>query len=97
MIIFLTILLNIYGTIALVGGALYSAYIFWRKHVLFNRMIGNILIAVGAFAPALGGSFIRIGFPDWMYVAELIGVILMFIGFRQATVVQMVDATSTSR
>ena len=88
LIIFLTILLNIYGTLALVGGALYSAYIFWRKHVLFNRMIGNILIAAGAFAPAMGGTFIRIGLPDWMYVAELIGVILMFIGFRQATVVQ---------
>ena len=96
LIIFLTILLNIYGTLALVGGALYSAYIFWRKHVLFNRMIGNILIAAGAFAPALGGSFIRIGLPDWMYVAELIGVILMYIGFRQATIVQTVDAISKS-
>ena len=60
-------------------------------------MIGNILIAAGAFAPALGGSFIRIGLPDWMYVAELIGVILMFIGFRQAVIVQKVDAVSTSR
>jgi hypothetical protein len=96
LIIFLTILLNIYGTLALVGGALYSAYIFWRKHVLFDRMIGNILIAVGAFAPALGGSFIRMGLSDWLYFAELIGAILMFVGFRQATVVQMMNATSTS-
>ena len=95
LIILLTILLNIYGTLALVGGALYSAYIFWRKHVLFNRMIGNILIAAGAFGPAMGGTFIRIGLSDWMYVAELIGVILMFIGFRQATIVQTVDAIST--
>lgn len=31
-----------------------------------------------------------------MYVAELIGVILMYIGFRQAVIVQMVDAVSTS-
>jgi hypothetical protein len=96
LVIFLTILLNIYGTFALVGGALYSAYIFWRKHVLFDRMIGNILIAVGAFAPALGGSFIRMGLPDWLYFAELIGAILMFVGFRQATVVRMVDAVATS-
>ncbi|MGA2490104.1 MAG: hypothetical protein ABSF99_07950, partial [Anaerolineales bacterium] len=65
LIIVLTILLNIYGTLLLVGGAIYSAYIFWRKHVLFNRMVGNILIAVGAFAPAMGGSFIKIGLPDW--------------------------------
>lgn len=85
LIIVLTILLNIYGTLLLVGGAIYSAYIFWRKHVLFNRMVGNILIAVGAFAPAMGGSFIKIGLPDWMYLAELVGVILMYIGFLQST------------
>ena len=91
LIIFLTILLNSYGTLALVGGALYSAYIFWRKHILVNRMIGNILIAVGAFAPALGGSFIRMGFPDWLYLAELIGAVLMYIGFRQATIAQKAD------
>jgi hypothetical protein len=96
LIIFLTILLNIYGTLALVGGALYSAYIFWRKHVLFDRMIGNILIAVGAFAPALGGSFIRMGLPDWLYFAELIGAILMFVGFRQATIVRAMEAATSS-
>ena len=55
----LTILLNIYGTLTLVGGAIYSAYLFWRKHVLFNRMIGNILIAAGALAPAMGAPFRR--------------------------------------
>lgn len=96
LIILLTILLNIYGTLALVGGALYSAYIFWRKHVLFDRMIGNILIAVGAFAPALGGSFIRMGLPDWLYFAELIGAILMFVGFRQATIVRAMEAATSS-
>jgi hypothetical protein len=97
LIIFLTILLNSYGTVALVGGALYSSFIFWRKHVLFNRMIGNILIAVGAFAPALGGSFVRFGLPDWLYVAELVGVILMYIGFMQATVTSTVEAVAPSR
>jgi hypothetical protein len=96
LIILLTILLNIYGTLALVGGALYSAYIFWRKHVLFDRMIGNILIAVGAFAPALGGSFIRMGLPDWLYFAELIGAILMFVGFRQATIVRAMETATSS-
>ena len=83
--ILLTILLNIYGTLALVGGAIYSAYIFWRKRILFNRMIGNVLIAVGALAPAIGGSFVRLGLPDLLYLAELIGAILMYIGFMQAT------------
>jgi hypothetical protein len=81
----LTILLNIYGTLTLVGGAVYSAVIFWRKRVLLNRMIGNLLIAVGAMAPAMAGSFVRLGLPDLLYLSELIGVVLMYIGFIQAT------------
>jgi len=81
----LTIILNIYGTLALVGGAIYSAIIFFRKHVLVNRMIGNVLIAIGAMAPAMAGSFVGMGLPDLLYLSELIGVILMYIGFVQAT------------
>jgi hypothetical protein len=83
--IILTILLNIYGTLALVGGAAYSAIIFWRKRVLLHRMIGNILIAVGAMAPAMAGSFVKLGLPDLLSLSELLGVIIMFVGFTQAT------------
>ena len=85
--IILTILLNIYGTLTLVGGAIYSAIIFWRKRVMLNRMIGNILIAAGALAPAMAGSFVRMGLADALYLSELIGVVLMYIGFIQATTV----------
>ena len=83
--IFLTILLNIYGTLALVGGAIYSAIIFFRKRVLVNRMIGNVLIAVGAMAPAMAGSFVKLGLPDLLYLSELVGVVLMYVGFIQST------------
>ncbi len=83
----LTILLNIYGTITLVGGAIYSAIIFWRKRVLFNRMIGNVLIAAGALAPAMAGSFVKMGLVDGLYLSELLGVVVMYIGFIQATTV----------
>jgi hypothetical protein len=85
-VILLTILLNVYGTLALVGGAIYSAYVFWRKRILFNRMIGNILIAIGGILPAMGGSFIQMGLPDFLYVSEFLGAILMYLGFMQATV-----------
>lgn len=85
LIILLTILLNIYGTLTLVGGAIYSAYLFWRKRVLFNRMVGNILIAAGALMPAMGGTFVQAGLVDWLYLSELVGVILMYLGFMQAT------------
>ncbi|MCX6037401.1 MAG: hypothetical protein NTW99_05855 [Chloroflexi bacterium] len=88
----LTILLNIYGTLTLVGGAIYSAFIFWRKRVLFNRMIGNVLIAIGAIAPAMAGSFVKMGLVDALYMSELIGVVLMYIGFIQATTVPVREA-----
>jgi hypothetical protein len=86
----LTILLNIYGTITLVGGAIYSAYLFWRKKVLLNRVVGNILIAAGAMMPAIGGTFVQAGLVDWLYLSEFIGVILMYAGFMQATAQQPV-------
>jgi len=69
----------------LFGGAIYSAFFFWCKRLLFNRMIGNILIAAGALATAIGGSFIRIGLVDMLYLTELVGAVLMYIGFLQAT------------
>jgi len=81
----LTIILNSYGTLTLVGGAIYSAIIFFRRHALLNRMIGNVLIAIGGIAPAMAGSFVSMGLPDLLYLSELIGAILMYIGFIQAT------------
>lgn len=80
----LTILLNTYGTLALVGGAIYSAFLFWRKRVLVNRVLGNISIAAGALMPATAGTFIRAGLTDWLYLSELIGVVLMYAGFVMA-------------
>ena len=84
LVTFLTIILNLYGTLGLVGGAIYSAFLFWRKKVLFDRMIGNVLIAAGGLMPAMGGSFLKAGLPDWLYISEFIGVILMFWGYTRA-------------
>jgi hypothetical protein len=83
--ILLTILLNIYGTLTLVGGAIYSAFLFWRKKILANRMLGNILIAAGALSPAVGGSLLKAGLTDMLYLSEFLGAILMYIGFVMAT------------
>jgi hypothetical protein len=83
-ILVLTILLNTYGAVALVGGALYSAYIFWRKKIFLNRMLGNILIAAGGMVLAMAGSFVRMGLVDWLYLSELIGLILIYAGYLVA-------------
>lgn len=81
----LTPFFNLYGVIALVGGAIYSAWIFWRKRVLFHRVVGNVFIAVGALMPAFGGAFQRMGLPEILYLSEFLGAVLMFIGFMYAT------------
>ncbi len=81
----LTPFFNLYGLVTLVGGAVYSAYLFWRKRVLLHRVIGNVLIATGALMPAFGGLFSRMGVPYTLYIGEFFGVLLLFAGFLRAT------------
>jgi hypothetical protein len=81
----MTIILNLYGTLALVGGALYSAWLFWRKRVLQDRMWGNIFIATGALTVALGGTLSRLGYGEYLYASELAAAVLMFAGFIVAS------------
>lgn len=80
----LTPFFNLYGTLTLVGGAIYSAFIFWRKRVLLHRALGNLLIAGGAILPAFGGTFSRFGIVGALYISEFLGAILLFVGFLRA-------------
>ncbi len=82
---FFSPVMNTWGTILLVGGALYSARLFRRKQIMRNRMVGNWYIALGGLLPALGGVFIRLGDPSFKYMGEMGGAILIFVGFLLAT------------
>lgn len=75
---------NIYGLFTLVGGALWSAFLFWRKRVMPNRVIGNVLIAAGALSIGAASTLTRLGYGQFLYLGELFAVILMFIGFQAA-------------
>lgn len=88
LVIVLTILLNIYGSIGLVGGAIYSAYLFWRKQIMAHRMYGNILIAFGALLSASAGTLTLFGSIDLHSLALLLGVIFMYLGYIQSTLTQ---------
>lgn len=79
-----TIIFGIVGLLLLVGGALYSAFLFWRKRVLPNRVIGNVLIAVGALSVASASELTGLGYGQFLYLGELAAAILMFAGFRFA-------------
>ena len=76
---------NIFGVVALVGGAVYSAYLFWRKKTLINRMWGNMLIAAGALVIASASTLTRFGGGEYLYVGEMVAGALMFSGFLVAT------------
>lgn len=75
---------NIYGLLTLVGGAIYSAYLFWRKRVMPNRVIANVLIAAGALLIGFASTLTRLGYGEYLYLGELLSAILMFAGFQLA-------------
>jgi hypothetical protein len=77
----LTIPFNIYGTLTLVGGAIWSSWLFWRKRVMPNRALGNVLIAIGALVIASASSLTRLGEGSFLYLGELLAGALMFSGF----------------
>ena len=65
--------LTIPGSVALIGGALYSWYVARRNY--------NLFIALGALLVASGGSLSRFGMEWALYLLELAGVSVMYIGF----------------
>lgn len=75
--------INLYSVIFLVGGAIYSAWKFSKAEQLRNRYVGNILIAIGALLPGIGGSLTRAGFVEALYVTELAGLLLIYWGYRK--------------
>jgi len=75
-------LVNLYAVIFLIGGAIWSALRYWRQGDASSRVLGNILIAVGAILPGIGGGFARSGVVEVLYVTELIGLLLIWAGYR---------------
>lgn len=76
---------NVYGLLTLVGGALWSAWLFLRKQVLPNRVIGNVLIAAGALSIAMASTLTRLGVGTYLYLGELVAAGLMYSGFLMTT------------
>jgi hypothetical protein len=74
--------INLYSVAFLAGGAMVSALRFRGAAALRNRYVGNILIAVGAVLPGIGGSMARFGVVEVLYVTELLGLILIYGGYK---------------
>ena len=75
-------LVNLYAVVFLIGGAIWSAVRYRRQGISGGRVRGNVLIAVGAILPGVGGSFARAGVVEVLYVTELVGLLLIWAGYR---------------
>jgi hypothetical protein len=74
--------INLYAVIFLVGGAIVSAIRFRRNEGTYHRFLGNVYIAIGAILPGIGGAFTRFGYTEVLYVTELLGLLLIYAGYR---------------
>jgi len=76
-------LVNTYAAIFLIGGAVVSALRYRKRRDTYDRYVGNVLIAVGALLPGIGGTATRMGYTEVLYVTELIGLLLIWMGYRR--------------
>jgi hypothetical protein len=74
--------INTYAAIFLIGGAVLSAWRYRSDRASRHRFVGNCFIAVGALLPGIGGTATRMGYTEVLYVMELIGLILIWTGYR---------------
>jgi hypothetical protein len=72
---------NISGALVLVLGAVISGLHFRRSRSQPNRVLSNVLIAVGAFIPSLASGLTRFGITSLFFVGELLGLLFILAGF----------------
>lgn len=77
------VVLNILGTLILVGGSGWSAYRLLRDHAGADRVVCNVLLTAGALTIATGFSAAKIAGAglDTLGAYEAVGITVMFIGF----------------
>jgi hypothetical protein len=80
----MALLLNSLGTLVLFAGALWSAWSFRRRRTAPHRVLSNILIASGALIAGAAGSLEKLGEPSLLYLGNLAGIAVLFVGFLRS-------------
>lgn len=75
--------LNSLGTLAIVAGAIWSAWLYRRSGGGY-RVASNLLIALGALILASSGSLAGVGRPEYLFAGELAGISVIFAGFLRS-------------
>lgn len=76
-----TPIVNGYAAAFLIGGAIYSAVKYFISGANPRRAVGNVFIAFGATLPGVGGGMAKAGMVEALYVGELVGLVLIWIGY----------------
>lgn len=87
------IILNTFGTIAFVGGALWSVYKFAQARTQGERVLATALIAIGGFIAAGAHSLGVLADIELFRISELLAVIFIFVGFLLTTPMSKKAAT----
>ncbi|OLC09512.1 MAG: hypothetical protein AUH39_04385 [Chloroflexi bacterium 13_1_40CM_67_9] len=69
------------GSLILIGGALWSAWVFLRRRHEGRRALGNVIIAIGVLVAAAGGTAAFTGASGVVEWTNFAGVTLIFVGF----------------
>ena len=77
-------IVNMYAVVFLIGGAILSALRYSANPATRHRVVANVLIALGAILPGIGGTATRMGYTEILYVTELVGLLLTWLGYRMS-------------
>jgi hypothetical protein len=77
-------LLNSYAALVLIGGAIVSAARYASAAGQRHRMWANVSIALGGLLPGIGGASARFGHIEVLYITELVGLLLIYVGYRMS-------------
>ena len=69
------------GSVILIGGALWSAWVFLRRRHEGRLALGNVIIAAGVLVAAVGGTAAFTGASGVVEWTNFAGVTLIFVGF----------------
>lgn len=69
------------GSVILIGGALWSAWVFFTRRHEGRRALANVIIAAGVLVAAAGGTAAFTGASGVVEWTNFAGVTLIFIGF----------------
>lgn len=74
------IIMSIAGALWLFGGALWSAWTFWRRHTPGYRVISMALLALGALFPSILTGLQRLGYSAAAPLGEFLGAVCLLAG-----------------